>query len=93
MTQEAEQKTISVTRGRPYTRTLRQRVVTFTCVVCGDVTTELRYPGPLPHYCDYPGCRRLDERLDNEHAAERMRRLRAARKKEATGVPVRSENV
>jgi hypothetical protein len=93
MTQEPEQKTISVTRGRPYTRTLRQRVVTFTCVLCGTVTTELRYPGPLPHYCDYPVCRQLDERIDNEHAAERMRRLRAARKKGAAGPPVCSENV
>ncbi len=92
MTLDPEQKTIAVTRGRPYTRTMRQREVTFTCVVCGDITTELRYPGPLPHYC-YDGCRRVDERIDNEHAAERMRRLRAARKKEVTRPPASSENL
>jgi hypothetical protein len=87
-----EEKTISVTRGTPYTRTLREREVTFTCVICGITVTEFRYPGPLPHYCG-EDCRRVDENIDNEHAAQRMARLRAARKKEARRQASCSENV
>lgn len=34
-----------------YQRTISTRLVTFTCVKCGAVITEQRFPGPSPRYC------------------------------------------
>jgi len=87
------EKTITVTRaGRSYTRIIREREVTFTCVVCDFTLSEFRYPGPLPHYCCL-SCQRVAERIDNEQAADRMDRLRAARRKAALARLRCSENV
>jgi hypothetical protein len=67
-----------------HTRTLKQREVTYTCQFpyCEQTITELRYPGPTPHYCAFhkqqqEQWRRQDDR---DAAAERMRRLREQRR-------------
>jgi hypothetical protein len=31
-------------------RTIKQRPVTFRCAWCGQLATELRFPGPMPRY-------------------------------------------
>jgi hypothetical protein len=31
-------------------RTIKQRPITFRCAWCGQIVTELRYPGPTPSY-------------------------------------------
>ncbi len=75
------EKTIQVST---YTRTLKQREVTYTCQFpyCGQTVTEYRYPGPTPRYC--PECKQKQERWrredDRDAAAARMRRLRDQRR-------------
>lgn len=64
----AEEKDLDV---GTYTRRIKQRGVTFTCVACGREVTEMRYPGPKPKYC-------LDcvEVVRRRQARERKRRQR-----------------
>lgn len=64
----AEEKNLDV---GTYTRRIKQRGVTFTCGECGEVVTELRYPGPTPKYC--LGCVAAVRR---RQARERKRRQR-----------------
>ena len=54
-------------------RTITPRPVTFRCEWCGEESTELRYPGPVPRY--HAGCK---HEAQNALAAGRVRRMRAA---------------
>ena len=60
---------------RLYTRSVRAKAYTITCLWCGDVVSVEQYPGPAPRYCG-PDCRAEAAR---EGAAARMRRMRARR--------------
>jgi hypothetical protein len=44
---QAEQKQVEL---RARSRTITQRPVTFRCAWCGQIVTELRFPGPTPRY-------------------------------------------
>ncbi len=70
---DARSQSISVA---PFTREVHQREVTFTCQTCGQTRTQVRFPGPLPQYCNEL-CRIAGIRL---HTADRMQRLRERRK-------------
>lgn len=59
-----------------YCRTVRTRLVTFTCQWCGQTVTQQRYPGPLPRYCD-AFCQRYAQR---DKTRDRVRRHRARRR-------------
>lgn len=71
-----------VVRGRSeqiaYTRNVRGREVTLTCVVCGKTVTQLRYPGGKIKYCS-DICR--DTRKAQMHE-ERVRKQREKRRTE-----------
>ena len=43
----AEEKQVQL---RARSRTIKQRPVTFRCAWCGQLVTELRFPGPTPRY-------------------------------------------
>lgn len=43
----AEEKQVQL---RARSRTIKQRPVTFRCAWCGQLVTELRFPGPTPSY-------------------------------------------
>jgi hypothetical protein len=70
---DARSQSIAVTA---FTREVHQREVTFTCQTCGRTVTQVRFPGPLPQYCNEL-CRIAGSRL---HTADRMQRLRERRK-------------
>ncbi len=36
----------------PYTRSIRQQEVTFTCHICGKTYTQVQYPGAQRRYCN-----------------------------------------
>ncbi len=57
-----------------YTRTSRERQVSFTCKSCGEDVVEWRFPGPKPQYC--PACREL--RIQAREA-ERVKKQRDRR--------------
>jgi hypothetical protein len=65
-----------------HTRTVRSREVCFTCQLCSGAYTIHQHLGRPPLYCD--ACRQKVERWrredDRDAAAERMRRLRQARR-------------
>ncbi len=60
----------------PYLRTITQKEITVTCVLCGVVSQCEQYAGPRPRYCGH-ACR---ARAAAETAAMRMRRMRARRR-------------
>ncbi len=60
----------------PYLRTITQKEITVTCVLCGVVSQCEQYPGPRPRYCG-DACQ---ARAAAETAATRMRRMRARRR-------------
>lgn len=60
-----------ITTHRGYTRTVKPRLVTWSCQWCGAEHTEYRYPGPAPRYCDE--CR---QPAQNAQARETMQRRR-----------------
>jgi hypothetical protein len=68
-----------------HTRTVRPREVRFTCQFCSGEFTVWQHLGRPPLYCTY--CRENLERWrrwdDRDAAAERMRRLRDARRASA----------
>jgi DNA-binding CsgD family transcriptional regulator len=62
-----------------YERTVAMREVTFTCIVCHQQTTQLRYPGPLPRYCSEE-CRAVQAQLLNQERVRKQRdKCQAAR--------------
>ena len=74
-----ETRTIAV---KGHTRTIHPHEVRFTCQLCAGEYTVQQYLGRPPLYC--ASCRRDVERWrrwdDRDAAAERMRRLREARR-------------
>jgi hypothetical protein len=75
------EETITI-QVKGHTRTVRQREVRFTCQQCSGEYTVVQHLGRPPLYCagcrkDLEVCRRA---LDRDAAADRMRRLRDARR-------------
>ena len=60
-----------------YERTVSMREVMFTCVVCQQQMTQLRYPGPLPRYCS-PDCRAVQAQVLNQERVRKQREKRRA---------------
>src|SRR5262245_61963086 len=60
-----------------YERTVTMREVTFTCIVCHQQTTQLRYPGPLPRYCS-EDCRTVQAQILNQERVRKQREKRQA---------------
>lgn len=58
----------------------KQRLFTFTCVVCGRLVTRLQYPGTVPHRC--AECTTVYQR---ERRAAYVRRKRAAEQAARSG--------
>ena len=58
-----------------YSREVFTKLVTFTCIVCGDTVTQQRYPGHTPLYCS-EGCRevRVAEKTRERVAKHRERK-------------------
>ncbi len=54
-----------------YTRTIKERPVTFRCEWCSAEGTEMRLPGPAPRY--HAECK---QEAQNSIAKARMRRMR-----------------
>ncbi len=54
------------------TRRVQARLITISCLWCGDTVELVQFPGPRPRYCS-PDCRASATR---EQATERMRRCR-----------------
>jgi uncharacterized Zn finger protein (UPF0148 family) len=73
-----------------HTRTVRPRVVHYTCQQCGGAYTIEQHLGRPPLYC--PECRQKVERWrredDRDAAAERMRRLRETRRADQRTPPL-----
>lgn len=61
-----------------YSRIVPMREVTFTCCMCGQTVTQLRYPSRLPRYCS-DTCKAEREEQRNE---ERVRKQREKRQRE-----------
>jgi hypothetical protein len=57
-----------------YTRTIKERVVTFRCEWCSTMGTEMRLPGPPPRY--HAECK---QEAQNTIAKSRMKRMRERR--------------
>ncbi|SRR6266487_339912 len=65
-----------------YSRRSKAKPVTFTCVVCGEVKTEYRYPGFKPKYCSDACSNQAAEERNEQRVAqqrEKRRKARAAR--------------
>jgi len=65
-------------RGAPpaYQRTIRTRLITFTCAGCRQTVTQQCFPGPAPRYCSET-CR---EEARRQKTLERVRLLRDRRR-------------
>jgi hypothetical protein len=59
-----------------YTRTIKERPVTFRCEWCSGVSTEMRLPGPPPRY--HAECK---QEAQNAIAKARMKRMRERQSK------------
>jgi hypothetical protein len=57
-----------------YTRTIKERPVTFRCEWCSNEGTEMRLPGPAPRY--HTECK---QEAQNSLAKNRMKRMREAK--------------
>jgi LuxR family maltose regulon positive regulatory protein len=76
----ATQQTIRVfgqSEQQAYQRTVSMREITFTCIVCQQQTTQLRYPGPPPRYCSET-CRAEHALLANQERVRKQREKRQA---------------
>jgi acyl-coenzyme A thioesterase PaaI-like protein len=73
MEANAQEVTISV---GSYTRTIKERVVTFRCEWCSAMGTEMRLPGPPPRY--HTECK---QEAQNAIAKSRMKQMRERRAK------------
>ncbi len=61
-----------------YSRRSEAQPVTFTCIKCGKVQTEYRYPGFKPKYCsDICSTQAAEERNDKRVALQREKRRKA----------------
>src|SRR5579884_3295891 len=60
-----------------YERTVAMREVTFTCIVCQQQVTQLRYPGPPPRYCS-EDCRAKQASILNQERVRKQREKRQA---------------
>jgi hypothetical protein len=64
--------------AKAYTRMVSMREVTFTCAICHETVTQLRYPSRTPLYCS-DACKEERRAQRNE---ERVRKQREKRKRE-----------
>jgi len=58
-----------------YTRTVRMREVTFTCMICGQTVTQLHYPSGRIKYCS-EACRVISAAQRHETWVARQREKR-----------------
>jgi LuxR family transcriptional regulator, maltose regulon positive regulatory protein len=76
----ASQQTVRVfgqSEQPAYQRTISMREITFTCIVCQQQTTQLRYPGPPPRYCS-DACRARHALIANQERVRKQREKRHA---------------
>lgn len=62
-----------------YNRRSKAKPVTFTCVVCGNVKTEYRYPGFKPKYCSDACSNQAAEERNEQRVAQQREKRRKAR--------------
>ena len=75
-------KQVAVYGGSPhlaYRRRSEARPVTFTCVVCGKVQTEYRYPGFKPKYCSGTCYQQAVEERNEKRVAQQREKRRKER--------------
>ncbi len=83
---EPAQQTVRVfgqSEQQAYQRIISMREISFTCVVCQQQTTQLRYPGPPPRYCS-EACRAEHAQIANRERVRKQREKRQAARKTMT---------
>lgn len=70
-----------------YQRRSEARPTTFTCIMCGEIKTEYRYPGTTPKYCsDTCYAQAAEERNEERVRKQREKRQRARELKSTRGL-------
>jgi hypothetical protein len=59
-----------------YSRTVYKREVTFTCAICGETVTQMRYPSRIPRYCSDRCIREREARRNEERVAKQREKRR-----------------